>query len=70
MLSQMQDALFTNLPRDGTKGVPKKRARSQSPGSSRGFETFRDIKSHLPCLNFYFEDGSTVILVEHVLFKV
>lgn len=70
MLSQMQDALSTNLPRDGTKEPPKKRARSQSPVQVEDLKPTEASKAIYHDPDFYFEDGSTVILVEHVLFKV
>ncbi|KAF8500537.1 hypothetical protein JB92DRAFT_2979214 [Gautieria morchelliformis] len=54
-----------------TEGRPRKRARSQTPvkeqedlNRSEGFPVFQ----HDP--DYYFEDGSTVIRVEDVLFKV
>lgn len=60
-----------DVQREETEDRPRKRARSQSPVGDRGdVPLAEDPEALQHDLSYYFEDGSTVIRVENVLFKV
>lgn len=69
LLSRLVEPICTNDSEDR----PNKRARSQSPVQDRPYQGFNHSKTsetiqHDP--DYYFEDGSTVVRVDNVLFKV
>ena len=64
----VESARLAQVQRDETEDRPRKRPRSQSPVEDLHLPESSEDFQHDP--NYYFEDGSTVIRVENVLFKV